>query len=152
MRLRTVIAIVSLLAAVALAACLGPVQRTYPQDNPARSNASVVTASDFKPPLSAGKQRKYDQPASTVAKAVRQAMTSGQFRLLSEQTVGLMIVFEAVTTSWRNMPARDKVRIVVDPVSEKQTAVRVLWRAAASFAPGTTAEELYFQAIELRLK
>ena len=63
-----------------------------------------------------------------------------------------MTVFEAIVTSWRNMQERDKVRIVVEPLSEKQTAVRVYWRAAASFPPGSPAENLYFQAIESRLK
>jgi hypothetical protein len=144
MRLRAVTAMVFLLAAVVPAA--------YAQDTPAASNSPVVRASDFKPPLSAGKQRKYDQTASTVAKAVREAMKSGPFKLLSEQAVGLMTVFEAITRSSRNMQARDKVRIVVEPLSEKQTAVRVLWPAAAGFPPGSTAEDLYFRAIELRLK
>ena len=144
MRLGIVTAIVSLLAAVVPAA--------YPQDTPAASSAPVVKASAFKPPLSAGKQRKYDQTASTVTKAAREAMQCGQFKLLSEQTVGLMTVFEAIVTSWRNMQERDKVRIVVEPLSEKQTAVRVYWRAAASFSPGSSAENLYFQAIESRLK
>jgi hypothetical protein len=136
MRSGIVTAIVSLLSAIVPAA--------YPQDTPAISNAPVVKASDFKPLLSAGKQRKYDQTASTVANAVREAMKSGQFKLLSQQTVGLMTVFEAITTSERNIQERDKVRIVVEPLSEKQTALRVLWRAAASFSPGSSAENLSF--------
>lgn len=144
MRLGIATAIVFLLAAVILAA--------YPQDTPAASNGPVVKASDFKPPLSAGKQRKYAETASTVAKAVREAMQSGQFKLLSAQTVESMTVFEAITNSVRNMQERDQVRIVVEPLSEKQTAVRVFWRAAASFSPDSTAENLYFQAIESRLK
>lgn len=143
MRLRMVTAVVSLLTALTSAA--------YSQDAPAASNVPVAKASDFNPPLSAGKQRTYDHSACSVATAVREAMKSGQFKLLSERPVKSVTVFEAIIRSWRNMPARDKVRIVVDPVSEKQTAVRVFWRAASTFAPGTTAEELYFQAIESRL-
>ena len=44
-----------------------------------------------------------------MATAVRDAMKSGQFQLLNEQTVESMTAFEAVVKSWRNMPARDKV-------------------------------------------
>jgi hypothetical protein len=79
-------------------------------------------------------------------------MKSGQFKLLTEQTVESMTVFEAMVNSWRNMPARDKVRIVVEPLSEKSTAVRISWQAAATFPPGSSGENLYFQAIESRLK
>ena len=143
MRLRMVTAVVSLLTAL--------ISSAYAQEAAPASNAPVVEASDFKPPLSAGKQRTYDHSASNVSTAVREAMKSGQFKLLSEQTVQSVTVFEAIIRSWRYMPARDKVRIVVDPVSEKQAAVRVFWSASSTFAPGSTAEELYFQAIELRL-
>jgi hypothetical protein len=144
MRLCIATAVVSLLTALTPAA--------YSQDAPAASNVPVVVkASDFNPPLSAGKQRTYDHSASSVATALREAMTSNQFKLLSEQTVQSVTVFEAIIRSWRNMPDRDKVRIVVDPVSETRTAVRVFWRAASTFAPGSIAEELYFQAIEMRL-
>jgi hypothetical protein len=148
MRLRIVTAVVSLLSALTFAA--------YSQDAPAASNVPAVKASDFDPPLSAGKQRTYDHTASSVATAVREAMKSGQFKLLSEEKVQAVTVFEAVIRSWRNVPSRDKVRIVVDPVSEQQTAVRVFWRAASTFTPGSpgdpTAEGLYFQAIESRLR
>lgn len=123
------------------------------QESPAGGKtAAVKKASDFKPPLSAGKQRQYDRSSAEVATAVRDAMNSGQFKLLTEQTVESVTVFEAMVHSWRNMPARDKVRIVVEPLSQKSTAVRVSWQAAASFPPGSTGENLYFQAIEFRLK
>lgn len=144
MRLGTMAAIMLLLAVI--------VPVAVAQDTAAVVKTAAVKASDFKPPLSAGKQREYDKSSAALASAVRDAMKSGQFRLVSEQTVEAMTVFEAVTTSWRNMEARDKVRIVVEPLSEKQTAVRVLWPAASSFPPGSTAENLYFQAIEARLK
>jgi hypothetical protein len=122
------------------------------QEPPAGKTAAVKKPSDFKPPLSAGKQRLYDRSSGDVATAVRGAMKSGQFKLLTEQTVESMTVFEAMVNSWRNMPARDKVRIVVEPLSEKSTAVRISWQAAATFPPGSSGENLYFQAIESRLK
>jgi len=50
------------------------------------------------------------------------------------------------------MQARDKVRIVVEPLSERRTVVRVVWLGAAEFSPDATAENLYFWAIESRLK
>jgi len=46
-------------------------------------------------------------------------------------------------------PAR---RLADKPLSAKQVAVRVLWPAASNLPPGSTAESLYFQAIESRLK
>ncbi len=64
-----------------------------------------------------------------------QRRKSGQFQLLNEQTVDSMTVFEAIVKSWRNMPAHDKVRIVVEPFSEKSTAVHVSYPAAARFRP-----------------
>jgi hypothetical protein len=115
-------------------------------------NETTVTVGDFKPPLSAGKQRKYDRSPEAVSAAVRDAMRSGHFQLLSEQPVGAVRVFEAMTRSIRNMQSRDKVRIVVDPISRTQTAVRVTWPAAGGFVPDATAESLYFRAIESRLK
>ena len=145
MRLATVAAVpVFLLAALVPAASA--------QDSSAAPKTGTLKASEFKPPLSAGKQRLYDRSPQTVAAAVRNAMKAGQFRLLSEQPVESMTVFEAITRSTRNMPARDKARIVVEPISEKQTAVRVYWAAASSFPPGSTAETIYFQAIESHLK
>src|SRR3954469_11178062 len=99
MRLRMVAAVVSLLTALILAASS--------QDAPAASNVPVLEASGVNPPLSAGKQRTYKDSASTVAAAVREAMTSGQFKLLSEQTVQSVTVFEAINRSWRSMPERD---------------------------------------------
>jgi hypothetical protein len=130
----------------------GTVTAASSQKPPAVAKTPAVKASDFKPPLSTGKQRLYDRSSEAVATAVRDAMKSGQFQLLNEQTVESMTVFEAMVNSWRNMPARDKVRIVVEPLSEKSTAVRVSYPAAASFPPGSTGENLYFQAIESRLK
>jgi len=145
MRLATVAAVtVFLLAALVPAASA--------QDSSAAPKTGTLKASEIKPPLSAGIQRRYDKSPQTVAAAVRDAMKSGQFRLLSEQAVESMTVFEAITRSWRNMPARDKVRIVVEPISERQAALRVYWPAASSFPPGSTAESLYFQAIESHLK
>ena len=145
MRLATVAAVpVFMLAALVPAASA--------QDGSAAQKTGTLKASEFKPPLSAGIQRRYDKSPQTVAAAVRDAMKAGQFRLLSEQPVESMTVFEAIVRSWRNMPTRDKVRIVVEPISEKQTAVRVYWAAASSFQPGSSAEGLYFLAIESHLK
>jgi hypothetical protein len=131
----------------------GTVTAASSQENPAAAKtAATKKASDFKPALSVGKPRLYDRSSEAVATAVRDAMKGGQFQLLNEQTVESMTVFEAMVKSWRNMPARDKVRIVVDPLSEKSTAVRVSWPAAASFPPGSSGQNLYFEAIESRLK
>jgi hypothetical protein len=132
---------------------VGTVTAASSQEPPAAGKTAVVKkASDFKPPLSAGKQRLYDRSSADVATAIRDAMRSGQFKLLNEQSVESMTVFEAIVNAWRYIPARDKVRIVVEPLAEKSTAVRVSWPAAATFPPGSSGENLYFQAIESRLK
>ena len=127
------------------------INASIPKGTDTDDTSTSTTVRAFQPPLSAGKQRRYDQSAATVAVAVRDAMKSGQFRLLNERTVASMTAFEAIIHSSRSVQGRDNVRIVVEPLSKSQAVVHVAWLAAAGFTPGSAGEDVYFRAIEGRL-
>jgi len=129
----------------------------------AKKPTPIATAPKFSPPLSIRKERRYDRDFASVEAAVRDAMKSLRYELLKEQKVESRS-FEAVfrpdgagtdrARSARYLPGRDSVRIVLEPVSEKRTAVRVFYAAATVFDPGPWAyskADGIFRMIEARL-